>query len=90
MKISSILYLFNSWSLRVGEFNLTIQRGQSLQIVKTFIHPKYDNNTAYYDVGILQTKIVQVSDFVHPICLPQEVSGDEDKYSRYAADLIGD
>ena len=60
------------WQLRVGEFSLSKgrSRGYSVPIEKHLIHPRYDGTTAYFDVAVILTKEIELSDTVQPICLP--------------------
>jgi hypothetical protein len=42
-----------------------------LDIERVFLHPNYDNITAYFDIAVVFTGNVTFSDFITPICLPR-------------------
>ena len=54
----------------MGEFSLSKGRCYSVPIEKHLIHPRYDGTTAYFDVAVILTKEIELSDTVQPICLP--------------------
>jgi hypothetical protein len=41
-----------------------------LDILNTFIHPDYNGDTVYYDVAVLETKPLNFSGAIQPVCLP--------------------
>jgi len=57
--------------------------------LKSFVHPDYDDNIAYYDVGILVTEVVTFSRRISPVCLPEKPNEDPDKYENDQVELIG-
>ena len=78
--------------LRVGDINIELtgdkRRGFDVQIEASISHPNYVDPKAYYDIGIIQTKRLQFSETVRPICLPQEASFERDGYLRNSAELV--
>ena len=53
-------------------------------------HPNYVKGVGYYDIAVLTTIDVQFSDFIRPVCLPNQVNGDIDQtYEGKAVELIG-
>ena len=45
-----------------------------LDILNTFIHADYDRETVYYDVAVLETKPLNFSRAIQPVCLPGYVN----------------
>jgi hypothetical protein len=60
-----------------------------VDILEKLVHPKYDGVSAYYDVAILTTKEMTFTRAISPICLPEDVSYDVNKYDNDLAELIG-
>ena len=65
------------------------KRGIELDIKTTASHPSYDGKIASYDIGIIETKEVQFTEIIKPVCLQNESSADSDKYSNYHVEVIG-
>jgi len=60
-----------------------------VEILSGFLHPNYNNETAYYDVAVLVTEKVTFSRSISPVCLPESPSDDIDKYKNYQVELTG-
>jgi hypothetical protein len=76
---------FHSWKVRIGDQIHTEGKGNQtrsqttvntlfLDIERVFLHPNYDNITAYFDIAVVFTGNVTFSDFITPICLPGSVA----------------
>ena len=63
--------------------------GVSLKIEKTFSHPNYDGTSAYFDVGVIKTKMLTFNADILPVCLPERAQPDFDFYKGRAAQLLG-
>ena len=61
----------------------------NLDIKKIFIHPKYVNRLAYFDVAILVTEPLNVSTSIQPICLPVQATDSLDFHEELEVQLIG-
>ena len=83
----------NSWSLRVGEFDIQAEnmsrRGFDLGIDEILVHPKYKKGKAYFDVAAILTKTIKFTSFVRPICLPSMSSSNPDEHAKISVELIG-
>ena len=83
-----ILFL-KSWVIRHGITNLKqTQRGQNFTIEKYYQHEKYDE-TAYFDVAILQVTPVIFNRHLRPICLPDFSNFKIDRYDDRTSNVIG-
>ena len=86
---------FSSSDLRLifgtTNINNTDERGRrERNVLKTFIHPKYNSNFHYYDVGlILLDQQIKYSDYIRPICLPTKSTTNLELRSDRPAQLIG-
>ena len=71
--------------------NNTDERGRrERNVLKIFIHPKYNSDFHYYDVGlILLDQQVKYSDYIRPICLPSNSTTNLEIRSDQTAQLIG-
>ncbi len=58
---------------REGNKTLPIQtkNTQFFNIEKVSLHPNYDGKTAYFDIAVVETKVVTFSDYINPVCLPR-------------------
>ena len=72
----------------VTQLNQTKSKGQTFQIEKIFIHPKY-NETGYFDIAVLQIAPVNFNLHLRPICLPNPSDFRIDQYYDRASTLIG-
>jgi hypothetical protein len=77
------------WKIRIGVFDLSTDNGYVLQILNSFVHPKYDYKSSYFDIAVLETKNIQISRRINPVCLPERISYDVDKYNNNQAQLVG-
>jgi hypothetical protein len=50
---------------------LQTKNTQFLDIKRVSLHPNYDGKTAYYDIAVVETKVVTFSDYISPVCLPR-------------------
>jgi hypothetical protein len=50
---------------------LKTENTQILDIIEVSLHPNYNGITAYFDIAVVETKIVTFSYFIHPVCLPR-------------------
>jgi len=57
--------------------------------VKYYVHPNYNGKSSYFDVAIFETEAVKISTSVSPVCLPDEVSDDVNKFDNDQAELLG-
>ena len=77
----------------MGEFDLGAKddnrRGFDVGIEDIQVHPKYEKGKAYFDAAVIQTKPIELSPVIQPICLPQSSSPNGDQYSRTSVELIG-
>ena len=63
---------------------------QLLNIAKVEQHPEYDNETAYFDIGLIFTsEEIEYNDAVQPICLPTTPSQNSDDLHGNLALLAG-
>jgi secreted trypsin-like serine protease len=53
------------------------------------VHPLYNYKTVYFDIAIITTENIKFTDFIQPICLPENYSTDVHKYDRDQVDLLG-
>jgi len=60
-----------------------------VNIIDKSVHPKYDGVSAYYDVAILKTNEITISRAINPVCLPEGISHEINKYDNDLAELIG-
>lgn len=83
------------WQVRIGDDNLTGSvpiHGKVFDIVQAKIHPNYNKEVAYYDIGIITTNYIEFVPGIKPICLHSDSydGADElDFYSNHAMELIG-
>ena len=61
----------------------------TLEIKEIFIHPKYVDGLAYFDVAILETVSLNISASILPICLPVQATDTFDEYDEQEVQLIG-
>jgi len=81
------------YKLRIGESDHASEEDNryaiDLEIINSIRHPEYDDETAYFDVAILETEKVNFSRAIRPICLPDSPSDDANKYQNDQVELIG-
>ncbi len=87
------MFLTFRWKIRIGDFDLKSARdngnAKDLDIINKFIHPEYDGKASYFDVAILETEKITFSRAVRPVCLPNKINNDINKYAHDQAELIG-
>ena len=52
---------------RFKKLFITLTPGIDLDMKHIFVHPRYDGNSAYFDVAIVETDSLRFSDFIRPI-----------------------
>jgi hypothetical protein len=62
---------------------------QEFEIEKVYVHPKYMNGKAYYDIAVIIITPVSFTPRVRPICLPESSAFKIDKYDGVSSTLIG-
>ena len=63
---------------------------QLLNIARVEQHPKYNNETAYFDIGLIYTsEEIEFNEAVQPICLPTRPSQNPDNLDGNLAILAG-
>ena len=86
------IYIFRL-KLRLGDDNHTSinddQYVQERNIEQIYIHPKYIESKAYYDITVLIIPPIQFTKRVRPICLPRPLIFEQNEYERRLATLIG-
>jgi len=68
------------------------ERGTQHKIKSFKVHDKYDSDTraAYYDIAIVKvTKKIRFKDNVWPICIPERVDTNQNKFKKQTVDVIG-
>ncbi len=60
-----------------------------LDVKSSQIHPMYRNGTSYFDVAVLTTDKIPISEFISPVCLPDSASDDIHKYDNDHVELTG-
>ena len=68
------------------------ERGTKHKIKRLHVHEKYDFDTraAYYDIAIVEvTKEIRFRPTVWPICIPELVNENRDKYRNQTVKVIG-
>jgi hypothetical protein len=43
--------------------------GTDVNMKRIFLHPRYDNKSAYFDVAVVETESLTFSDLIRPIWL---------------------
>jgi len=94
VKIYLYVFLFLTfslcrWKIRIGAYNLSTNNGNVLQIVNSFVHSKYDGKSSYFDIAVLETEEIQISRRISPVCLPEKINYDANKYDNNQAELVG-
>ncbi len=84
--------IYFRWKIRIGDSNQSSDQddgnGKVFEIVKEKVHPLYNGVSVYYDVAVLETDEIPISRSISPICLPESVSSDVNKYDNDLAELI--
>ena len=68
------------------------ERGKKHKIKRFDVHDKYDSNSrvAYYDIAIVKVKKeIRFRQNVSPICIPELVDENRDKYRNQTVKVIG-
>ena len=77
----------------MGEFDLASngdsRRGFDLEIGNILVHPQFEEKKAYFDVAVIQTKNIEFTPIIQPICLPNMTNSNGDHYSRASVELTG-
>jgi len=88
----NFLTLHLSWQIRQGDIDLkqSVDDGntETFDIKRIYKHPKY-NETAYFDIAVLQIAPVNFKAHLRPVCLPDSSSFKIDQYDGLASTLIG-
>ena len=67
-------------------------KGTQYKIKSFKVHDKYDKDTraAYYDIAIVElSKKIRFKDNVWPICIPERVDKDRNKFKKQSIKVIG-
>ena len=79
--------------MRLGDFNHSSKADdgyvQQFDIKEIFVHPKFINGIAYYDIAVLEIPTVEFTLHVRPICLPWSTVFNQDLYDGKTATLLG-
>ena len=80
--------------LRFGDRNVSSSADdvgvQLRNISATTIHPKYQFPFSYFDVAVWEaSEPLVMTNYIHPICLPNAPSDDVDKYENDHVTLTG-
>ena len=74
--------IFYRWKIRIGDFDHASdednRNARNLDILKSFIHPQFKTNEAYFDIAILKTNPIELTSLISPICLPSSVKDYDD------------
>ena len=93
MAFKWFLFHFFSLKIRIGNSNLELKDdGQNiivLDIVKAFVHPKFNKPAAYFDIAVLVTRPIKFSRTITPVCLPDTSNDSIDTYKNYHVELTG-
>ncbi len=87
--LSSKLFLHFRWKIRVGSIDLTKETIRVLEIVNSHVHPKYNGKSSYFDIAVLETEEIEISNKINPVCLPESISYDINEYKNDQAQLLG-
>ena len=78
------------WKIRISDIDHALKIDDAhvkiLDIKNIFKHSKYQENIAYFDVAVVQTRRIKFSLHIRPICLPLSEIND---YDSKTAHLIG-
>ena len=87
------LYFICSNQIRIGDSNHNLEVNPRfamvLDVIRSQIHPMYRNGTSYFDVAVMTTNKIPVSEFISPVCLPDFASDDIHKYDNDHVELTG-
>ena len=67
-------------------------RGKKYKIKKFDVHDKYNTDTraAYYDIAIVEvTKEIKFRRNIWPICIPERVDENQNKFKKQTVNVIG-
>ena len=87
--------MLSSFRIHVGygdnriNFNETSRLGADFPTENTYVHPKYDNQTPYYDVAIISVEPLKLNATLMPVCLPELPDPNPDSYRNDLMSLIG-
>ena len=74
----------------MGDFNLSYVKkdplGVDVEIKKVTKHPNYSGKSSYFDVAVIETDPVEISDIIRTICLPPN-SGTKREHDK--VDVLG-
>ena len=83
------MYLILSFfrkQIRIGSTILAANSYQiTVEVINSSAHPNYTKGVGYYDIAILETEIIEFTDFIQPICLPSV----DEEYDGKAVELVG-
>ena len=54
-----------------------------------WIHPKYKEKEAYYDIAVVKIPFTNFTQTIKPICLPEDIDPIGTKYEQRLATVIG-
>lgn len=72
----------DGYIMRMGTANMNdVNSGMQRNIIQVMVHPNYEQNQSYFDVGIAVADVhIEFNDFVRPICLPFQPVNYEDEF----------
>jgi len=82
----------NDYSVVVGTNDPTnVTEGIERRISRVIIHPQYEYPKAYFDMAILEMEGPELewTMNIYPVCLPQEIPDDLDKWDGRLIDIAG-
>jgi len=82
----------NDYSIVVGTNDPTnVTEGIERRLTRVVIHPQYEYPMAYFDMAIIEMegKDLEFTMNIYPVCLPQEIPDDLDKWDGRLIDIAG-
>ena len=71
-----------NWKIHIGDFNFSLPRselrGIDVEVKKIKRHQKQKEKSPYYDLAVIETKAVELSDVIYSICLPSDSNENRD------------
>ena len=80
-----------STHIRMGSNILTTESNEiTFEVINKSPHSKFVKGVGYFDIALLETQFIPLSDFIRPICLPLRIYDDfEEEYDGNTVELIG-